>query len=401
LKKNKYFIPIAIISIILIAFSLYSANVSTSSEKKSDEIKETYSYLEIFSEVLYLSEKNYVDQTDSNKLIEGAIERMLQGLDPESYLVKIDKDKPEIDYNQYFFTNFGINAFHKLYHNDEFITFISLDENSPFYKAGLRTDDQLLGIDNISLIDMGIYKFYQLLYDNLKNKKELKITYFRKDKSDDATVSIKDSKDNYSNLSFSFPNNETLMIHVSSFLAGTSDRILSRLSEIIKKEKPVNIILDLRNSGNGRLSESLNVADIFLKEGKIVSLIFKNKEKMDYTASTQDNDITLPMVVLINDDTIGLSEVVASSLKSRADTKLIGKKTYGAGHYQTDIQLNENFKIHLSTAKFIDNKDKDIENNGVEPDIIIENAKIDQNTKTSDPYIFKALEILKAKNFNK
>jgi len=355
----------------------------------SGDSKNTYEYLELFAETLHYVEKNYVDPVDRKILIEGAIEKMMKELDPESYL-KIQKDVGEdVDYSEYFFRKLGVNFFPK----NGYVTLVTVLEGSPLYSAGLRAGDILRGVNDKMVLPMGIYEFYEFLFDNLKGKKEAKFTYIKDNKSEDVIVKVPDTKKDFSSVAFHRVDETYLCVKISSFQKRAKEKIVARLSKY-GREGPKGIILDLRDCCNGMLSEALDVADIFLTSGKIGIIRFNSGREIEYTASDDDWDVDLPLAVIINENTVKFAELVASALKGRPGKKLIGEKTPGYGKYQVDIQLNGKFILHLSKAEFLDPNGKRIEKNGVEPDVVYEEGQITSKDE-KDPLLMKSIEILR------
>ena len=355
----------------------------------SEESKDTYTYLDLFAEAVVFIEKSYVDPVNTDFLIEGAIEKMIQGLDSGSYLKVKKEGFQDIYFEEFFFNEIGVN----LLPNEGYVVLITVLKDSPLYSAGMRAGDIIRGIDDILVPSLGIYKFYNRLYDKILNEQETLINYISDRKPEDATIKFTGSKIKYPNISFYNHSDGFVCIKINSFLKGTGDEITAKLDEY-DPLKLKGLLLDLRDCCNGQLSEALRVADIFLGKEKIVTLKFNSGKTVDYIATENEKDLHLPLVVITNENTVKLAELVAASMKSRPNTKLFGRKTLGKGKYQVDINLSENVVMHISKSEFIDPSGQKLENNGITPDFPYEKIDDENMSDQDDPLLKKGLELL-------
>jgi len=387
LKKNNCHTLIKIFSFVLFNFIVFGSSEIQSSENKKD----TYPFLELFAETMHYVEKNYVDSVNRNELIEGAIIRMLESLDSESYLKVYDKNFKDTNFDDFFFKKFGVTFYPK----DGYVALINVLENSPLSNAGLQSGDLIRGVNEILCLSMGTYKFYNLLFENISKNPEVNINYIRNNDTFDVKVNFSESKKDFQNVSVTKINDEFLHIKIFSFLNGTKEKILDAYEDLNNK-KIKGIVVDIRNCARGILSETLEVADMFLESQKIVTLKFKSGKDVDYFAVSHKEDINKPAVILINQNSIGYAELLAASLKQRENTKIFGEKTIGKGKYQMDVKLDDKYTIHISGAEFIEPSGNSIEKNGVNPDVIYDYEKIRDLEEIEDPFLNECIDLLKS-----
>ena len=178
-------------------------------------------------------------------------------------------------------------------------------------------------------------------------------------------------------------------IRVSSFNQKVDKQIIDSISSFKKKESLIGYVLDLRNNPGGLLDQAVNVTDIFLERGEIVSTKGRNgKRGSRYNAVKNDLINGLPLVVLINQGSASASEIVAGALQDHKRAIIMGTKSFGKGSVQTIIPSGEDVAIKLTTAKYYTPLGRSIQQTGIDPDILVEQAELkkldNQRRKESD-----------------
>ncbi len=335
---------------------------------KSDE---SYEGLKIFSDVIQLIEKEYVDDVESKELIEKAIQGMVQSLDPHSSLLPPEAfEDLQID-TKGKFTGIGIHITMK----DGFVTVISPIEDTPAYKAGIIAQDRIIKVDGKPVKDL------REAVNMMRGPKgtRVSVTIARPGEKEAIDfelvrdvipiVSIKkvDLKPGYG------------YIRLSQFSGSTT----KELEEALKKMESTNVpmkglILDLRNNGGGLLNQAIKVSDLFLEEGKILSIKGRNKKNTkEYMATPDAVSRKYPIVVLINNGSASASEIVAGALQDQKRALILGTTSFGKGSVQTVETLRDGSGLKLTIARYYTPSGRSIQAKGIEPDIVLKHKRID------------------------
>ena len=176
-------------------------------------------------------------------------------------------------------------------------------------------------------------------------------------------------------------------------------RVLKEMFEKIKEKNIGNIAVDLRNNGGGIVDEAVDIADMFLDKGKTIFTSVNNKDKKTETLSKHDSIFTMPVIVLVNENSASASEILASALQDNERAKLVGTKTYGKGIIQTLLSLKDGSGLKITTEQYFTPKGTTIHKTGIKPD---EEVKLPDTVKSvyrleenEDTQLQKAIEMLK------
>ncbi len=331
---------------------------------------ETYEGLKIFADVIQLIEKEYVDEVDSKQLIQNAIQGMVQSLDPHSSLLPPDAfEDLQID-TKGKFTGIGIHITMK----DGFVTVITPIEDTPAFKAGIKPLDRIIKVDDQPIKDLrqavnmmrgprGTKVKVSIMREGLKEPIDFELI-----RDDIPIISVKDL-----NLRSGYS-----YIRLSQFSGSTSEELEEKLKEIESGKVPVKgLILDLRNNGGGLLNSAIEVSDLFLEEGKILSIRGRNKKSTkEYMATPNSVNRDYPMVVLINGATASASEIVAGALQDQNRALILGTPSFGKGSVQTVETLRDGSGLKLTIARYYTPSGRSIQAKGIEPDIILKYRQI-------------------------
>jgi carboxyl-terminal processing protease len=166
-------------------------------------------------------------------------------------------------------------------------------------------------------------------------------------------------------------------IRIAAFQERTSDDLNKALKEIGKKLNPMKgLVLDLRNDPGGLLNQAIEVSDVFLKSGAIVSTRGRTKNmETKATAKDNGNELTCPIVVLVNEGTASAAEIVAGAMQDNGRALIIGTQTFGKASVQTVIPLEDGSALKLTTARYYTPKGRSIQAEGIKPDIIVKYMK--------------------------
>lgn len=335
---------------------------------KSDE---AYEELKIFADVIELIEKEYVDDVESKELIEKAIQGMLHSLDPHSTLMPPEAfEDLQID-TKGKFTGIGIHITMR----DGFVTVISPIEDTPAYKAGIIAQDRIVKVDGKPVKDlreavsmMRGPKGTKVLVTIIR-KGEKKPLDFELVRDVIPIVSVKaiELKPGYN------------YIRLSQFSGSTTRELEAALNKMESAEVTVKgLVLDLRNNGGGLLNQAIQVSDLFLDEGKILSIKGRNKKNTkEYMATPAADTRSYPLVVLINGGSASASEIVAGALQDQKRALILGTTSFGKGSVQTVETLRDGSGVKLTIARYFTPNGRSIQAKGIEPDIVLTLKRID------------------------
>lgn len=296
--------------------------------------------------VMSLVESVYVENPNSNRLTEGAIEGMLKRLDPHSvYIPAVEqRELSERDLGE--FQGIGISFVIQ----NELITVIAPVVGSPSDRIGIRAGDRIIEIDSISAFGISEDEVFKRLRGKRGTRVNLKIIREGLNEPIDFTV-IRDDIPIYSVFTSFMIDDSTGYILLNQFSATTSSELEQALHKL-ESAGMKRLLFDLRNNGGGRLNEAVATADMFLPAGYIiVSRRGRNHEDDSTYRSTDPN--THPMwdlIVLVNGGSASASEIIAAAVQDLDRGLIVGQQTFGKGLVQNTYPLRDGSVIRLSTA---------------------------------------------------
>ena len=360
LNKKRIFIDIILISLLLVAVLFFHGNRRMVEADTND----IYKNIEIFTEVLRQIEDNYVEPEDPQKLIYGAIKGMVQSLDPHSSFMTKEEHQELLIETKGSFSGVGI----EISMRDNVLTVVSPIEGTPAYEAGIMAGDKIIKIDEKSTRDMTLTDAVK----NIRGKKgtTVKLTIIREDQEKPLEFNIIRDVIPLRSVRALLLTPEIGYLRISNFQSKTA-RDLSEALKKMEKDRPLKgLILDLRNNPGGLLSQAIDVSDLFLDSGIIVSTKGRNaSQDMQVSAKKNDTERKYPIVVLVNGGSASASEIVAGALQDNKRALILGTKTFGKGSVQTILPLSDGSGLRLTTARYYTPSGKSIQASGITPDI--------------------------------
>jgi carboxyl-terminal processing protease len=343
-----------------------------------------YEAIEMFTDVLAIVKKNYVEEVDTKKLIYGAINGMLASLDPHSSFMPPDMYKEMKIDTKGSFGGLGIEITIK----DGFLTVISPIEDTPAFRSGIKAGDQIIKIENKFTKDMTIMDAVKRMRGPKGTKVTITIMREGFDKPRDFTL----TRDIIQIKSVKFKTLESGYgyVRLTQFQEKTDDDLSKALNSLKQENngKLKGLILDLRNNPGGLLDQAVKVCDHFIDNGLIVYTEGRDPEsKMKFTASKGDKEPHYPIVVLINGGSASASEIVAGALQDHNRAVIMGTQSFGKGSVQTIIPLSEDSGLRLTTALYYTPKGRSIQAKGITPDITVEPMELAANEKKEPMHI--------------
>jgi carboxyl-terminal processing protease len=339
---------------------------------------ETYKQLDLFGEVFSLVRSNYVDDVNDDSLVEGAINGMLTSLDPHSnYLNSKNFNDMKVQ-TRGEFGGLGIEVSME----NGLVKVVSPIDDTPAAKAGLKPGDLITHLDGEPVQGLTLPEAVEKMRGPVNSEIKLTIRREGRDPFDvklvRATIKIQSVRSHLEGDNIGY-------IRVTTFNEQT-DVGLNNAMKNLKQQagnKLIGVVLDLRNDPGGLLDQAVAVSNAFLDKGEIVSTRGRRSEDAQRYDARAGGDIThgLPVVVLINGGSASASEIVAGALQDHHRAILLGTKSFGKGSVQTIIPLPGHGAMRLTTARYYTPSGRSIQAKGIDPDIVVEAAKIE---KTSD-----------------
>ncbi len=342
-----------------------------------------YNNLKTFNEVLDMVQKNYVEQVESKKLIEGAINGMMKSLDPHSTYMTSDMYKELEVETRGSFGGIGIEITIK----KDVLTVVSPIEDTPAFLAGIKAGDQIIQIDGKSTKDITIMEAVKKLRGPKDTKVTITIMREKMPKPKDYTITRDVIK--IRSIKSKVYDDHIGYIRVASFQERTSDDLKKELKNITVKNGVLKgLIIDLRNNPGGLLNQAVGVADVFLKSGIIVSTKGRTKSMETKSMAKNDGDEpTCPIVALVNEGTASAAEIVSGALQDNRRALVVGTQTFGKGSVQTVIPLEGGAALKLTTAKYYTPNGRSIQAEGIAPDIIVKHIRPAEDKESTDDFV--------------
>jgi len=328
-----------------------------------------YKELELFTDALNLVRENYVEEVNTQEVIYGAIRGMLKTLDDHSAFLTPDEFKEFQVETRGSFGGLGI----VISIVDERLTIISPIEDTPGWEAGLKEGDKIVEIDGESTEGITLYE----AVSKLRGKKGTKVTIavMREGWKKPKNFTIVRDIIKIESVKHEIYDDNVVYIRITEFQERTASDLRDALDDIVDKTggDMKGIILDLRNDPGGLLSKAVEVSDVFLDEGVIVSVKGRDSASdVVFSAHLEGTIPDLPIVVLVNGGSASASEIVAGALRDLKKAILVGTKTFGKGSVQTIIPMGDGSGLKLTTAKYFTPNGTSIHDVGIIPDIVVE-----------------------------
>jgi carboxyl-terminal processing protease len=342
--------------------------------------EQTYKALNLFGDVFEVVRGNYVDAVPDDKLVEGAINGMLTALDPHSNYLNAKNFNDMKVQTRGEFGGLGIEVSMEA----GLVKVVSPIDDTPAAHAGLKPGDLITNIDGSAVQGMTLPEAVEKMRGPINS--DITLTIRRKGR-DPFDVKLTRANIKIQSVRSHLEGKDIGYIRVTSFNEQTDDGVNNAM-KTLKQEannKLVGVVLDLRNNPGGLLDQAVSVSDDFLDRGEIVSTRGRRADDAQrYNARPGDIATGLPMAVLINGGSASASEIVAGALQDHHRAILIGTRSFGKGSVQTIIPLAGHGAMRLTTARYYTPSGRSIQAKGIDPDIVVEAAKIEHPAASAD-----------------
>lgn len=321
-------------------YNLFTANAQ-------QPINDANAQMRIFGSVLQHIQNDYVDEPNLEKVRAGALRGLAGGLDPYSSYLTADQVKA-FQANQTNKNNqVGIGA--EFSQVSSYLYIISVIKNSPAEKAGLKAGDVIEYIENKATRDISLYDARQLMIGAADSKVKLRVL-----RAGEKPQTIDVTRGSYKipEAEMRVEAGKVGVIKVFSLETGEAKDIKTKVEDL-KKQGVSKIVLDLRGVATGELSEAVDVANLFIKDGTLAQVIGRdNKPSQTFTADAGKFAFDGKVVAIIDLGTSGAAEVVAGAILDRQRGDVVGEKSFGAGAKQELFPLRSGDGLLLTTAKW-------------------------------------------------
>jgi carboxyl-terminal processing protease len=336
-----------------------------------------------------LVHQNYVDQpVNDTKLVQGAISGMMAALGEPHTGYSTPQETTDLN-NALAGSYDGIGAF-----VDEKGAYITITKPIPGYpaeKAGLLAGDQIIAVDGVDVtgMDPDVVRLTKVLGPAGTS---VKLTISRSGADKPLEFTITRAHIVIPSVTSKMLDNNLAYIQIADFGATTADDFHKQL-EALLAQKPVGLVLDLRDNGGGYLDAAIAVASEFIDHGVIVSEQYGNGVKTPHSAISGGLATSIPLVVLVNANTASASEIVSGAIQDDARGKLVGVTTYGKGTVQNYFSLSDGGLARITIARWLTPNGNTIDKKGLTPDQVVTMTQADY-TAGKDPQLDAAVQLL-------
>ena len=352
---------------VILIFFFVASNLSYAADNEISE----YDYLKFLGESIEKIKSDYVEHVDNKEIVESAINGILSSLDPHSSFLNAKSLNDMKVQTKGEFGGLGIEVTME----NGFVKVISPIDNTPAYKAGVKSGDYITHLDKTSVIGLTLDEAVGKMRGPIGSK--IKITIGRKNQEPFDLV-IKRDVIKITSVR-SRLEKDVGYVRITTFSEQTNKSTKEAVKKILKNKNLKGFVLDLRNNPGGLLEQAVAISDLFLEQGEIVSTRGRDSENPEtYKAKPGDVINGLPLVVLINSGSASASEIVAGALQDHKRAIILGTKSFGKGSVQTIIPVHPFGALRMTTAKYFTPSGKSIQKKGIDPDIIVEQAKVEK-----------------------
>lgn len=334
---------------------------------------ETYEQLNLFGDIFERVRNDHVVESKDNELVEAAINGMLASLDPHSSFMNADAYRDMQVQTRGEFGGLGIEVTME----NGVVKVVTPIDDTPAAKAGIQSGDYITHLDGKQVMGMNLKQAVDLMRGPVNTP--IKLSVVREGTAEPFDVVLKRAVITVQSVR-ARREKDVAYIRITAFNEHTNDGVVENLAKL-KKEIGANfqgVVLDLRNNPGGLLDQAIAVSDTFLERGEIVSTRGRRADDIQrFSASKGDLTEGKPVIVIINGGSASASEIVAGALQDHRRGIVLGTTSFGKGSVQTIIPLAGKGALRMTTARYFTPSGRSIQATGIEPDIKVEQAKLE------------------------
>jgi len=354
--------------------------------------EETYQHLRIFDDVVGMIANYYVEEADMDKVMLGAMHGLADSLDPDSaYLTPAEVKQVESG------TPLPPGGVGLELTRQYYLRVIAARDNSPAFKAGLRTGDYIRAINDKPTREMSVWEGVRALRGAPGSK--VSITIIRGNAADPHVVELTREVEPASSVTGKIAAPGVGYVRIAALGRETAEHVKFNVDDLVKRGA-TKVILDVRRVSSGSIDDGIAVARLFVPKGTLAQREGKGGARDTIAANPGDGAISVPAVVLIDTGTSGAAEVFASALVGNHRADLIGEHTIGRAASQKLVRLPDGAGLWLSTTRYLTPSGSPLNEKGLEPTVAVDEpdaVEFGQPAPTTDPILEKAIERLTEK----
>jgi carboxyl-terminal processing protease len=362
---------------------------------------QTFQHLRVFEDVVSLILNNYVEDAKVDKVMEGAMRGLADGLDPDSaYLTAADVKTIEPG-EKMPAGDVGIELTRQYY-----LRVIAARDDSPGAKAGLQTGDYVRAINGTPTRDLSVFEGMRLLRGVPGSK--VTLTVIRGNAAEPRQIELVREKTPGAIVTGKMLAPDLGYVRIASFGPDAAAKIRAQAAEL-SKSGAKHLVIDLRRTAEGRFETGLDAARLFVKDGTLALIAGRDQQakpsdkpakvspaaiKETIAAKPGDGTIALPVTLLVTTGTSGAAELFASALDGNNRAEMIGERTLGRAGIQKLVRLPDGRGLWLTYARYLTPAGETIQGKGLTPDVGIDEPDVDfdQQKPTTDPILNAAIE---------
>src|SRR6202158_825517 len=350
---------------------------------KSASPEDTYRHLAVYTEVLSRIKSDYVEEPDMRTVTLGAVNGMLEAIDPYASYMNADQYKQWLKSKDQHKAGVGVVLSKKF----GYVGIVDAIPGSPAAKAGLSTTDVLETINGVATRDMPL-AFAELLLEGDPGT-TVEVGVLRLRKPEPQKITLTRAAIQYSAVTAKMEPEQVGLIQATS-LEGSKVKDIAAKVEELQKQGAKRLVLDLRHCSTGGPEEGTKVANLFIDKGLITYIEGQKVQRQDFSADAAATISRLPLAVIVNRGTANGAEVAAAALLDDKRAEVVGERTYGNASVRKAITMDDGSAGILSGAKYYSRGGKAIQDTGVTPSVPVQGVEPvaldeDENPLTTEP----------------
>ena len=344
-------------------------------QQSSGQKQEIYRELDLFGQVLERVRTDYVEEVNDQQLIEAAINGMLSSLDPHSSYLNAKNFRDLQTQMRGEFGGLGIEVTME----NGLVKVVSPIDDTPAARAGIKPNDFIVQIDGEQVQGLSLNEAVEKMRGPVNS--DIKLT-IRREGTAPFDVKLTRANIKIQSVKSHLEGSDVGYIRITSFNEQSDVGLTNAFKQLKQQagDKLLGYVLDLRNNPGGLLEQAVAVSNAFIDKGEIVSIRGRKVQSAQRFNASPDKDLSggLPVVVLINGGSASASEIVAGALQDHHSAVLMGTRSFGKGSVQTIVELSDHSAMRLTTARYYTPSGRSIQGRGIDPDIVVEAAKIEK-----------------------
>lgn len=305
---------------------------------------------------------NYFKEVDEKKLVNGAIDGMLQSLD-DPYSDYMNEEEASSFHESISSSFEGIGA--EIQEKDGYIIIVSPLKGSPAEKAGLKPNDKVVSVDGKNIQGMGSTEAVLLIRG--EKGTTVKLVVQRPGVSEPLNFSIVRDTIPIETVYGEMVTDTIAKVQITTFSENTSTELITILNDLQSKGMK-GLILDLRQNPGGLLNQAVAISSLFVPEGKVLFKVEDRAGNIEEVKSEQKENPDIPLVVIIDKGSASASEILAGAVSESADVPLVGEKSFGKGTVQRAQDFSDGSNMKYTTEKWLTPEGNWIHEKGIVPD---------------------------------